>query len=232
MVGGAATENGGMGIGYMTEGLDPELGGPGRDGLADNKLELERGWITTVRHPGRAGRQHLLCSANGTTKMDAEKLKASVARWNELRADKGADEDFGPPAAGKGRDLGRSTPFRCTRASAIPSAVLAATRTPTSSIRAATRFLRLYSAGLVRQHEWPHLRHHRRQWLRELVRRPVASPAAMPPPANPGMPRPRPEARACAPMSTKGPALERRALFLNERGRRGSVGSTRVFRSL
>ena len=45
MVGGAAKENGGMGIGYMTEGLDPELGG-WEGWSADNVWELERGWIT------------------------------------------------------------------------------------------------------------------------------------------------------------------------------------------
>lgn len=50
----------------------------------------------------------------------------------------------------------------------------------------------------------------------------AVSPAAMPPPSNPGMPQPRPRP-GLAPMSTSGPALEKRALFLNERGRRGSV---------
>ena len=60
MVGGAATENGGMGIGYMTEGLDPELGG-WAGWSADNKWELERGWIT----PGATLDEIDRCEAGG-----------------------------------------------------------------------------------------------------------------------------------------------------------------------
>lgn len=91
MVGGAATENGGMGIGYMTEGLDPELGG-WAGWSADNKWELERGWITTGATLDELAAN--IAASKWDDKMDAEKLKASVARWNEL-CDKGADEDFG-----------------------------------------------------------------------------------------------------------------------------------------
>ena len=91
MVGGAATENGGMGIGYMTEGLDPELGG-WAGWSADNKWELERGWITTGATLDELAAN--IAASKWDDKMDAEKLKASVARWNEL-CDKGSDVDFG-----------------------------------------------------------------------------------------------------------------------------------------
>lgn len=110
------------------------MAGPGWS--ADNKWELERGWITTGATLDELAAN--IAASKWDDKMDAEKLKASVARWNEL-CDKGADEDFGRSSWQRSRPV-RSTPFRCTRASAIPSAVLAATRTPTSSIRAATRF--------------------------------------------------------------------------------------------
>ena len=89
MVGGAAKENGGMGIGYMTEGLDPELGG-WEGWSADNVWELERGWITQGATLDELAAN--LAKSKWDDKMDADK--------NEL-VDKGVDEDFGREEMGK-----------------------------------------------------------------------------------------------------------------------------------
>lgn len=155
----------------MTEGLDPELGG-WAGWSADNKWELERGWITTGATLDELAAN--IAASKWDDKMDAEKLKASVARWNEL-CDKGADEDFGRQQLAKVE----TGPFY-----AIPlypgicNTIGGARRNENANIvdPSGNPIPRLYSAGLVRQHEWPHLRHHRRQWLRELVRRPYRRP--------------------------------------------------------
>ncbi len=90
MVGGASKEAGGMGIGYMTEGLDPELGG-WAGWSVDNQWELERGWIKkgdTLEELVEA------LHAWDPDYMDIDKLQASIDRWNNL-CEKGVDEDFG-----------------------------------------------------------------------------------------------------------------------------------------
>jgi hypothetical protein len=97
MVGGAATANGGMGIGYMTEGLDPELGG-WEGWSADNQWELERGWITSGETLDELAAN--IAASKWDSMMDAERLKAAVSRWNEL-CDAGADTDFGRAELGK-----------------------------------------------------------------------------------------------------------------------------------
>jgi predicted oxidoreductase len=91
MVGGTATANGGMGIGYMTEGLDPELGG-WAGWSADNKWKLARGWITQGAALDELAAN--IAESKWDDKMDATTLKASVTRWNTL-CHEGIDEDFG-----------------------------------------------------------------------------------------------------------------------------------------
>lgn len=89
--GGLSTENGGWGVGYMTEGLDAELGG-WEGWSADNEWELERGWITTGETIEELANN--IAASKWDDMMDAETLQASVDRWNEL-CDEGVDEDFG-----------------------------------------------------------------------------------------------------------------------------------------
>ena len=60
--------------------------------------ELERGWITQGATLDELAAN--LAKSKWDDKMDADKLKASVERWNEL-VDKGVDEDFGREEMGK-----------------------------------------------------------------------------------------------------------------------------------
>ena len=122
-----------MGIGYMTEGLDPELGG-WEGWSADNAWELERGWITQGATLDELAAN--LAKSKWDDKMDADKLKASVERWNEL-VDKGVDEDFGREEMGK-IETGPFYAIPSTPASATPSAAHAATSMPTSWTRTAS----------------------------------------------------------------------------------------------
>ena len=91
-IGGQAgsASGGGFNMGYTAEGFREfkELGG--WDGWSDdNEFELGRGWIKKGETL-----DDLAKAIQGFDKwMDAEKLKASVARWNEL-CEKGVDEDF------------------------------------------------------------------------------------------------------------------------------------------
>ncbi|MFR5093130.1 MAG: hypothetical protein ACLTDR_15110 [Adlercreutzia equolifaciens] len=177
MVGGAATENGGMGIGYMTarSSIPNSVAGPDV-WSADNKWELERGWILAGATLDELAAN--VAASKWDDKMDAEKLRSlRFARWGRAVPTGALTRTSGPPAAGKGRDRVRSMPFRLRfRASAKYHR-----RCSPQRERQHRRSERQPDSApvlrrLVRQHEWPHLRHHRRQWLRELVRWPYRRP--------------------------------------------------------
>jgi succinate dehydrogenase/fumarate reductase flavoprotein subunit len=90
MVGGASKEAGGMGIGVMADGFPAELGG-WKGWSVDNQWELERGWVKTGNTL-----EELAAALRvwDPSYMEDERLKAAVARWNEL-CEQGVDEDFG-----------------------------------------------------------------------------------------------------------------------------------------